>query len=371
MDIYNLYDGDLSLFGGDLLVGLPPATVEYDFGQDGLKTGPALQGQDGLGLEQSDMGLSDPFTGISWLDTKVDLLDFIEGDVSSDFKEMPTAPDLASPDLETTTEPSIGATLPSIVATLPTYYNTNAIQVLQILADETVNMLESGETEPVVEFTSGIDILEMLASGMGANLEDMDVTPMDDYSSILSPVTPEDVDSILSSGPPSPSVEDLSLLSSNDSSFMDTSYNSSDNELITVDLAQLLSQVQSQQQQLLDSSLEELEDPTYVSSLDSNSTPKSRSKPYERKVKKDTATCKPSKEAKQLERKLRKKQQNKDAATRYRQKKKIETDVVHDECDILESRNTELKGKVDQMTREISYLKNLLAEVYEAKGLLK
>lgn len=372
MDILGLYDEDLSLFSGDLLVGLAPAT-ESDFGQDGLKLGQtALLGQTGLGLEQTDGGLSDPLTETSWLDTKVDLLDYITaGVVTTDIQEMPAAPDLAITSL-VTAHPTLGVTL-------PTDNSTTAIQVLQNVAEETVSMLTSGEMatikdeEPVDDISTGMDILEMLAHGMGANLEDitMDVTPEVDYSPILSPVTPEDVDTILSSGPPSPEVSDLSLLSTTDSSFVDASFNSNDNELITVDLEQLLMQVQGQQQQLMDSSLEELEDPTYMPDMDEVSKPKSRAKPYERKVKKDTAISKPSKEAKQLERKLRKKQQNKDAATRYRQKKKVESDIINDECDQLESRNTELRGKVDQMTREISYLKNLLAEVYEAKGLLK
>lgn len=66
MDFLSLYEEDLSLFSGDLLVGLSPATVESGFSQDGLKTsslaseecqpGIALLGQHGLGLEQSNMG---------------------------------------------------------------------------------------------------------------------------------------------------------------------------------------------------------------------------------------------------------------------------------------------------------------------------
>lgn len=65
----------------------------------------------------------------------------------------------------------------------------------------------------------------------------------------------------------------------------------------------------------------------------------------------------------------RKKQQNKDAALRYRQKKREEKCTIKDECDKLEERNDELKDKVDSMTREIQYLKDLLAEVYKAKGI--
>lgn len=74
---------------------------------------------------------------------------------------------------------------------------------------------------------------------------------------------------------------------------------------------------------------------------------------------------------KSSDRKQRKKQQNKDAALRYRMKKKEESSTISTECEQLEERNRELKDKVDTMTREINYLKSLMAEVYKAKDLLK
>lgn len=74
---------------------------------------------------------------------------------------------------------------------------------------------------------------------------------------------------------------------------------------------------------------------------------------------------------KSTDRKQRKKQQNKDAALRYRMKKKEENSSITAECDELEEKNRQLKEKVDTMTREINYLKSLMAEVYKAKGLLK
>ena len=51
-------------------------------------------------------------------------------------------------------------------------------------------------------------------------------------------------------------------------------------------------------------------------------------------------------------------------------RKREEAEQIDLECDELEARNSELKEKVDQMTREIGYLKNLLAEVYKARGLM-
>merc|ERR1711884_263909 len=97
-------------------------------------------------------------------------------------------------------------------------------------------------------------------------------------------------------------------------------------------------------------------------------TPVFRSKPYERPRKPGSSKGLP-KEVIQQERKMRKKQQNKDAATRYRQKKKVEQSIVDRECEELEAKNVKLHDKVDSMTKEIQYLKDLLREVYKAKGL--
>ncbi len=300
-------------------------------------------------------GLSDPFE-INWLDTKVDLLDLIADDVSSGIEEMPTAPDLAS-------------LIKPIAGTCQDDSNNIAIQVLQSVADDTMTMLKSEDMitthVPAVQEEVCIDLLEILTSGMDADFNDIGIAPIvEEDSPILSPVTPEDVESLLSSGPSSP-VMDTSLVSDSDSSFVDASY--STNKLLTMDLVQILSQIQSQQQQIVDESIEELEDPTYTPSEDIAY----KDKPFERKTKKNTPTSKKSKEEKVVERKLRKKQQNKDAATRYRMKKKNESNDIQGEREGLEKRNVELKDKVGQMTREISYLKSLFAEIYQARVLLK
>jgi len=64
-----------------------------------------------------------------------------------------------------------------------------------------------------------------------------------------------------------------------------------------------------------------------------------------------------------VERRLRKKEQNKTAALRYRLKKRIERGSVQSEYDALMTNNVELKNKVEQMMREIAYLKELIAEM--------
>lgn len=81
---------------------------------------------------------------------------------------------------------------------------------------------------------------------------------------------------------------------------------------------------------------------------------KQRGKPYSRE--------KPPSDMKE-----RKKVQNKTAALKYRQKKRSEADDMFTECDKLEERNTQLKDKVESMTREIKYLKDLMAEVLLAR----
>ncbi|XP_068119708.1 cyclic AMP-dependent transcription factor ATF-5 [Hyperolius riggenbachi] len=68
------------------------------------------------------------------------------------------------------------------------------------------------------------------------------------------------------------------------------------------------------------------------------------------------------------DRKQKKRDQNKTAALRYRQRKRAEYDALDEECQILEVRNRELKEKSDSIEREIQYVKDLLIEVYKARS---
>uniref|UniRef100_A0A8C5MME7 BZIP domain-containing protein n=1 Tax=Leptobrachium leishanense TaxID=445787 RepID=A0A8C5MME7_9ANUR len=68
------------------------------------------------------------------------------------------------------------------------------------------------------------------------------------------------------------------------------------------------------------------------------------------------------------DRKQKKRDQNKTAALRYRQRKRAEYDALDDECQGLEVRNRELKEKSDSIEREIQYVKDLLIEVYKARS---
>ncbi|XP_049427136.1 cyclic AMP-dependent transcription factor ATF-4 [Epinephelus fuscoguttatus] len=64
-----------------------------------------------------------------------------------------------------------------------------------------------------------------------------------------------------------------------------------------------------------------------------------------------------------VEKKLKKMEQNKTAATRYRQKKRVEQDLLNTECEELLKRNQELTEKAESISREIQYLKDLMEEV--------
>ncbi|XP_041986678.1 activating transcription factor of chaperone [Aricia agestis] len=71
------------------------------------------------------------------------------------------------------------------------------------------------------------------------------------------------------------------------------------------------------------------------------------------------------------DRRSRKKEQNKNAATRYRQKKKAEIEVLLTEEQALCRRHAELGDKCADLQREIRYLKGLMRDLFKTKGLIK
>lgn len=71
------------------------------------------------------------------------------------------------------------------------------------------------------------------------------------------------------------------------------------------------------------------------------------------------------------DRQSRKKEQNKTAANRYRLKKKAEIEILLDEERELLKRNDTLKSEYQDVGREVKYIKNLLRELFKAKGLIK
>ncbi|NXX93383.1 ATF4 factor, partial [Centropus bengalensis] len=91
-----------------------------------------------------------------------------------------------------------------------------------------------------------------------------------------------------------------------------------------------------------------------------------RSKPYDRPAEKGASA--EVKGEKKIDKKLKKMEQNKTAATRYRQKKRAEQEALSGECRELEQKNQALKEKADSLSKEIQYLKDLIEEVRKAKG---
>ncbi|KAL3285090.1 hypothetical protein HHI36_019214 [Cryptolaemus montrouzieri] len=80
-----------------------------------------------------------------------------------------------------------------------------------------------------------------------------------------------------------------------------------------------------------------------------------RSKPYSRSVE---------------DKKSRKKEQNKNAATRYRLKKKAEVEEILTEEKQLMQEGEKLMDQVTDIQREIKYLKGLMRDLFKAKGLI-
>lgn len=70
------------------------------------------------------------------------------------------------------------------------------------------------------------------------------------------------------------------------------------------------------------------------------------------------------------EKKSRKKEQNKNAATRYRIKKKQEVEVILDEEKILMDKNRKLTTTYKDTKREVKYLKSLLRDLFKARGFI-
>lgn len=71
------------------------------------------------------------------------------------------------------------------------------------------------------------------------------------------------------------------------------------------------------------------------------------------------------------EKKSRKKEQNKNAATRYRQKKKEEVHVILSEEQVLADKNKKLMTAFKDTHREVKYLKSLLRELFQARGFIR
>lgn len=70
------------------------------------------------------------------------------------------------------------------------------------------------------------------------------------------------------------------------------------------------------------------------------------------------------------EKRFRKKEQNKNAATRYRLKKKQEVECILGEEKQLSEVNEKLSKEYGDIKREVKYLKSLMRELFKSRGLV-
>jgi len=68
------------------------------------------------------------------------------------------------------------------------------------------------------------------------------------------------------------------------------------------------------------------------------------------------------------DRRMRKKEQNKTAATRYRIKKKAELEILLEEEAELEQQNQQLQKRHDDLANEVRYLKKLMRELFTSRS---
>merc|ERR1711902_438827 len=98
---------------------------------------------------------------------------------------------------------------------------------------------------------------------------------------------------------------------------------------------------------------------------DTSFSTKILSPPQQTKLKKKYARSKPPQPPTgpyPIEKKERKKAQNRTAAFRYREKKKLEQDMIDEELELLSTKNNVLKDKLTEMETEFKYLKKLMTE---------
>jgi hypothetical protein len=165
---------------------------------------------------------------------------------------------------------------------------------------------------------------------------------------ILSPVSVDEVESVLSvtSNPSSPS-QDLTLASL----FSSFSSGQSTLDSSTLDEEEQVGQVL----------VEEPQRTSRVKARPARPAPYPMSSP-------SPSPPPPTSRRPKADRKERKKAQNRTAALRYREKKRSEQDILQQECDELTEKNDKLRDKVDSISREIKYLKDLMAEVEKARS---
>ncbi|XP_040891934.1 cyclic AMP-dependent transcription factor ATF-4 isoform X2 [Toxotes jaculatrix] len=321
----------------------------------------------------ADDGKDDAFSGMDWMSEKIDLseldLDSLIGSCSSD--DSPSSPEdfLASLDshmdldldsFDTTIPTShnsldLGLSLPSIPS-LPLELPAEAEKTEMAPDQEVAMKSEPPSPAPSLSPPSPADTLEL-----GSEVDVLDaekVAPSSTASTI-----PDPSRSIQTTSPIVLSLAPLVFLVTN-----------KDESSLVSHPDQPIKSSSPSRDRDDDSGIESLVgSPSRLPSPPPAPSPtadSSRTKPYS---KPEPTTASPSAKVsrvksasgapKVVEKKLKKMEQNKTAATRYRQKKRVEQEKLNTECEELEKRNHELTEKAESISREIQYLKDLMEEV--------
>jgi len=413
-----LYEEDLSLLSGDILSSFPlfEDVNIYDDLKTELKaadTGAFNPSKDDIDTLVSNLGSLEPTHDdvIPWMENKVNLLDLLMSDgaiVDDSFSVSPFDIPVELPNitLAADSSPCSENTYPladvesiAIDGCIQTNLNcldNNSYTVVQSEQDkdELSNQIQQVDT---LYGTMDLSICPSSDSGIDLSISDSDqsllellpkqlIENLDDPSSI-SLLLENAVDPAMSFFPGDMDKKDITdgtyhvgaaqksmSLGQPDEEPSVSSINLSANVCRTPTVSEVMS-TELNSQQLIAEFYQNSPMPSSPSSMSSCSS--GRSSPYAREspgLNNDASFCSlksASGSDKIKDKKLRKMRQNKDAATRYRVKKKLESDAVQDECNTLMARNSELKDQVETMTREIAYLKELMADVYQAKQAVK
>ena len=211
--------------------------------------------------------------------------------------------------------------------------------------------VEYNEDDEIPVIAGDLDVVEELFSKFLDGIDD-DVVDQSSglfpFEDVLSHISPEEVESLLSDDPMSDPAAELQRITDHDTQL---------EEVYPMSVASTSSTDGSFCDDTMSMDSYDKSDSLKIKS--SRRGGESRSSPYDTEVSDVVlANGEPK-----FERKQRKKEQNKSAALRYRMKKRDEQGTIATEYELLEKRNIELKTKVEEITKEISYLKGLMAEL--------
>lgn len=315
------------------------------------------------------MPAGDAFMDMEWMSEKISLSEFdLDSFISScSSDESPSSPEDLLASLDSSMEvdlESFGAAIPSLPEVLDMSLSMPTIHTLpqEIAASEAKQTEEPSHEESVKsEPPSPVPSPCPPSPVCTLEVESEDVLETENAAaSVTATIIPDPSGSIQTTSPivfPLPASGHIVVVLTNN------------NEPPRVSLPEESSDCES------DSGIESIgSSPTRSPSSPSTPTPtvgSSRTKPYSKlepttmssPTAKATRVKSVSGAPKVVEKKLKKMEQNKTAATRYRQKKRFEQELLTTELQGLEQRNRELAEKAESISREIQYLKDLMEEV--------